>query len=322
MLDMTLRAATQAERLYAFAQSQQIGNCCGSPGYLRGVFNDGGTQFHLQWEQDLPSGKTPDFLAELDQVINALHYRDEFGHLFQEESSMVAFCQAHQEAGFEGGFAKEYAFRADTPDYTYLIRCVPEGGGNQGYVFPYRRKWLDRHMKDASMGIRFIGADFKESFRIPDGDSIRIIVPTGEHRDRVCRYIDGYHMEVVGSSWDSIYHINQFAEEMARLGNKVIPLRSSLPERCYHVLAETGEVIVLEKGSSGYFKSTIDMGSREENQALVDEYNEKLGVSKAQVEAMSVGSMFGWDVPGADPGHYNDQGLPIKPKQQSRGDAR
>lgn len=322
MLDMSLRAATQEERLYAYAQSHQIGNCCGSPGYLRGVFANGGTMLSFQWEKDSPTKKSPAFQAELDQVINALLYREEYGCLFGDVGSMIAFCQAHKEAEFEGNFSKEYAFRADTPEYTYLIRCIPEVGDNQGYVFPYRREWLDRHMKDASMGIRFIGAEFKEKFRIPDGDSIRIITPTGEHRDRVCRFIDGYHMEVGGSSWNSIYHINQFAEEMAKLGNKVIPLRSSLPERCYHVLAETGEVIILEKGSSGYCKTTLDMGSREENRTLVDEYNRKMGVSKAQAEAMSVGSMFGWDVPGADPSHYDSQGQPIKPKQQNRGDAR
>lgn len=53
---------------------------------------------------------------------------------------------------------------------------------------------------------------------------------------------------------------------------------------------------------------------------MVDEYNGKLGVTKAQEEAMKAGSMFGWNVPGADPKNYDMDGKPMKPKD--RGDAR
>ncbi len=34
------------------------------------------------------------------------------------------------------------------------------------------------------------------------------------------------------------------------------------------------------------------------------------GITPAQQEAMLVGSMFGWDVPGADPDHYDKEGNP------------
>ena len=64
------------------------------------------------------------------------------------------------------------------------------------------------------------------------------------------------------------------------------------------------------------------MGSKAENRALADEYNAKLGVSKAQEQAMSAGSMFGWQVPGADPKNYDESGQPIRQKYKDRGAAR
>ena len=57
-------------------------------------------------------------------------------------------------------------------------------------------------------------------------------------------------------------------------------------------------------------------------QAIVDECNEIGGVSKAQAAAMLAGSMFGWDIPAADPKNYDEQGKPIKPRHHDRGDAR
>ena len=109
---------------------------------------------------------------------------------------------------------------------------------------------------------------------------------------------------------------------MERNGSTVIPLRSSLPEQCYSVLPDTGELIIIKKGESGYYRTDIDMGGKGENRALADKYNAKLGVSKAQEQAMSAGSMFGWAVPAADPKNYDENGQPIRPKHKDRGDAR
>ena len=46
--------------------------------------------------------------------------------------------------------------------------------------------------------------------------------------------------------------------------------------------------------------------------------NEANGVTRAQEAAMVAGSMFGWQVPGADPKNYDDQGQPIRPKAKER----
>ena len=73
----------------------------------------------------------------------------------------------------------------------------------------------------------FITPDYKEKFRITDGDKIRIVQPDGGSKDFTCRYIDDCHLEV-GSS---LYHICEFAEIMERNGSSVVPVKQKQKDR-------------------------------------------------------------------------------------------
>ena len=83
-----------------------------------------------------------------------------------------------------------------------------------------------------------------------------------------------------------------------------------LPEMCFSVLPSTGELICIKRGESGYYPSDWSSDDREENQEMADYNNERLGVTSAQRMAMETGSMHGWDVPGADPANYQEEGSP------------
>lgn len=85
-------------------------------------------------------------------------------------------------------------------------------------------------------------------------------------------------------------------------------LFDELPELCFSVLPSDGALICLKRGESGYFLSDWSTDSREKNQELADYNNERLGVTKAQRQAMECGSMHGWEVPGADPTQYEREG--------------
>lgn len=317
-MELKITSMTPADRLYAYNQSSQLEGQTGCIGHLRGDFG-GGQEFFNSWFDHRREYKTDEFKAELDEVVNTLREKD---GLFFSRGSMTRFCYQNPEAEFEGNYCAEYGFKVQTPQHTYMLRCNPNYGDYNFYLYAYVARFLEHHMEKAKQGIRFITPGYKELFRIPDGDHIRILCSDGSHMDRSCRYIDEYHVEI-GSDWDNLYHICQFAEMMERNGNAVIPLRSSLPVQCFSVLPSSGELILLTRGEKGYSPcydfSTPDA---QQNREFADDRNVKNGVTKAQEAAMLAGSMFGWQTPAADPRNYDGQGQPIKPRQKDRGEAR
>lgn len=84
-------------------------------------------------------------------------------------------------------------------------------------------------------------------------------------------------------------------------------IAEGLPELCFSVLRNTGELICIKRGESGCYPSDWDTGDPAANRELADYNNQRLGVTEAQRKAMEAGSMFGWDCPGADPRSYEQE---------------
>lgn len=317
-MELTFRTATPAERLYSARQSTQITGQTGSIGHLRADMGGDGKGFFPKWSSHRENLDTEEFQQELEGVMEALVGDGQYGGFLKSRDAMRDFCQEHPESGFNEGF--DFGFRADTAQYSYLIRLNPYSDEKNLSIYCYRRNSLDRHMKQAEKGIRFITPHYEEKFRIADGDMVRIRCPDGKQIDQECRYIDECHVEV-GKGWDNLFHICQFAEMMERNGNSVIPLRSSLPAVCYGKVPEKRAIVMFERGFDGYRSASFATKGRT-SQKLVDELNSEMGVSKAQAAAMLAGAMRGWATPAADPKNYDEQGQPIKPRRSDRGDAR
>lgn len=319
-MELKITPMAPEEKLYSYSQSGQLEGQTGCIGHLRGDFGSG-REFFTSWFDHRKEYKTDVFRAELDEVVNSLRRKEGTGLFFSRES-MSSYCRQHTEAELEGNYCTEYGFKVQTPQHTYMLRCNPNYGDYNFYLYVYVARLMERHRKQAARGILFVDSGGKELFRIPDGDHIRIQCWDGKYIDQCCRYIDNFHVEI-GSSRDNLYQINQFAEMMERNGNTVIPLRSSLPVQCFSVLPSSGELILLTRGEKGYTPcydfSTADA---QQNREFADDINVKNSVSKAQEAAMLAGSMFGWQTPAADPKNYDEHGRPVKPRQKDRGEAR
>lgn len=320
-MDLTLRPMTQAEQAYCYSQSQQISGQAGLIGHLRADFGSNGTGFFSNFFDFRKDLKSEDFKAEINEVINALREDQRFGGILTSRTAMSKYCHKHPGSSIEPDY--NYGFRADTAHYSYMLRVTPKKGEYNLYCYCYLRQWLESHMNRAEKGIRFITPHYQEKFRIADGDRVRLVMESGENREMTCRYIDDYHMEVTGQTGSTVYHICEFAEVWEQNGcTEMIPLRKSLPERCFGYLKATGEIVILQKGQKG-FAPTGKYAENETPQECVDSLNAAMDVTKAQAAAMMAGSMFGWDAPAADPANYDDQGIPIRPgRKQDRGDAR
>ena len=309
-MEFEKRAMTEEEDKYTFQQSSQISSQTGLIGYLRADMDTDGNGFFSSWNDYRKDLKTQEFKDEFDEVINSLR---EEGDILHNRSALAGYCHSTPQARMKTE-QEYYGVRVDTEKYAYLLRLNPNRGEYNLYCYCYVRDWLDDHIRQARRGIRFIDPNYKEKFRISDGEKVRITLSDGEQFERVCRYIDDYHVEV----GDLIFHIAELAEKMEQNGSTLVPLRSDLPDCCYSVNKVTGEVIILKKGEKGFYRTDIPSKGREESRELADYQNEKLGVTKAQEAAMYWGSLNGFDTSGADPKCFNEKGEMLKRERKER----
>jgi len=218
-MELTLRAATPAERKYAYNQSQQIAMQCGCIGYLQGDFGSTGTQLHSKWTDGCRHYRSNAFSAEFDRIVYALQSDGHFGGILKDRASMERYCRRRRKVVFQGNFAKEYAFRLDTENHAYLIRCIPAVGDSNFYVYAYVAKHLDEHMERAEQGIRFVDGNGDFLFRLGDGEKIAITYPDGEEVACTCRFVGNRYVEVDSN----LYTIDEFACKMRLSGKRYRP---------------------------------------------------------------------------------------------------
>lgn len=123
-------------------------------------------------------------------------------------------------------------------------------------------------------------------------------------------YLENYH--------DAQEDLYARALEQAQMNNPLHRQRmlEKLPDFCMSTLPSSGDLIKITHKEKGYKDANIFTDSPAENKMIAKYINNLLGVDKAQEAAMVAGSMFGWNVPAANPANYDADGKPIKPKHK------
>lgn len=206
-------------------------------GHLRGDFGESGTGFHHTWWPHNAHLITPSFNTELKDVITGLRQNG----LLKDRKTMLARSMRFRTAIIPTEGSNTMAFRIETPEHLFYLRCIPNKGEYNFYCYGYNKTML---------------------------------------------------MEVLRQ-------------------------QKKLPRIAWAELDSSHEVVAICYGESGYHKwepeGCIAMTSTE----IVDDLNQKAGVSKAQASAMKAGSLFGWHCPAADPRNYDELGRPTYHKKEA-----
>ena len=296
------------EYLYTYCNSHQISTQTGLIGYIRADMGTNGDEFHSIWNGFRDDLHTSDFNKEMVRLIRS--FTNEGGFLSNRDE-LKKFC-LNEENTFRFETGRDFGVRINTLDYAYLMRLNPNKNEYNLYCFCYQKDWLNSHIERAKQGIRFIDSRYKDLFKIEDGDKIMIVSETEQNEPVTCRYIDEYHFEYERS----LFHICEFAEKVERANKWVIPIRSSLPEQCYVYVAPDNKIGIINKGEQGFVDSKAGVSDPSENKRIVNELNDKLGVTPTQRAAMRSGALFGWDKPYANPQNYNEKGEYVKSKNR------
>jgi hypothetical protein len=90
----------------------------------------------------------------------------------------------------------------------------------------------------------------------------------------------------------------------------VLETLAKLPTMCAARHPSDKSVILIARGVMGYWPAPASIVDP-------DQFNERHGITAAQVDAMVIGSMFGWDVPGVEHALLRHEGEPTEAEEQS-----
>lgn len=145
-MDLSIRPIKPEEIPFSYKQSQNDYVESGCIGFLRGDFDTSGKGFYSTWEDKVKFLKTDEFKREFDDVINSLRFG--YGELLKDRSSLSAYCQNNPDGVIEGNYTKEYGFRVDTDEHSYILRCNPTKGDYNFYVYAYDRETFEKHLNE------------------------------------------------------------------------------------------------------------------------------------------------------------------------------
>ena len=144
-MDYTIRLMKPEEYNFAYTQKQEIMDDSACIGHLRVDLGSNGQGFYSNWDDHRPELNSPEFKQEFDDVISALREQEISGCFLKDRDSLKKFCSQFPEAKMtEDG--REFGFRLDTDEYSYMMRLNPNRGEYAAYIYAYERDLLDFYL--------------------------------------------------------------------------------------------------------------------------------------------------------------------------------
>ena len=144
-MDMTIRAMTPDEKKYSYTTDAETLRATSCIGHLRGDMDRDGDGFFTSWDDHTPEKNDAAFKSEFDAVINTLRFDEDYGGLLKSRGSLAAYAYSHPVCSYVDGRGT-FGVRADTAGHAYLLRCDPNPGVYNFYVYCYERGALDRQL--------------------------------------------------------------------------------------------------------------------------------------------------------------------------------
>lgn len=128
----TFGPATEEEQGFCFSREDDpIDSAC--VGHLRGDFGTLGKRFYTSWFSHNNALKTQTVVTQLDDVVNALRKEG----ILTDRSSMQHVLARNPQAVIQTQYRPESAFRAETEQTLFFLRCIPQKGDYNFYLYVY-----------------------------------------------------------------------------------------------------------------------------------------------------------------------------------------
>lgn len=131
-------------------------------GHLRGDFGETGTTFHHTWWPHNAHLITPSFNTELKDVITGLRQNG----LLKDRKTMLARSMRFRTAIIPTEGRNTMAFRIETPEHLFYLRCIPNKGEYNFYCYGYNKTMLMEVLRQQKKLPRIAWAELDSSHEV------------------------------------------------------------------------------------------------------------------------------------------------------------
>jgi len=117
-----------------YSQGKENDQISGCIGHLRGDF-ESGNQFYHTWFDHQSKINNPHFKNDFQKVMDFLRTNE----ILKNRDSMASYCHLNPNAKIAD---RTYGFRVESDNYKYFIRCFPDKGDYNFYVYCFQQPHL------------------------------------------------------------------------------------------------------------------------------------------------------------------------------------